>query len=151
LRIEISSEPELGEAREQVASLLRLGAHALADPSDGPPPDPYSRQIAVLEVLTASHAAVSSKLRVNPASCRAHGTAATTTPWRLHSTRGRVGLQEAQRRAEIQRAPPPATLAKVLSRAAPPAVRAAIPLAETPADRHHDRVVLVELDPLDHQ
>jgi len=32
-----------------------------------------SWQIAALDVFTASHAAVSSKVRVNPASCRAHG------------------------------------------------------------------------------
>jgi hypothetical protein len=36
-------------------------------------------QIAVFDVLTVNHATVSSKLRVNPASWRAHGTAATTS------------------------------------------------------------------------
>jgi hypothetical protein len=35
---------------------------------------------AVLLVCTVSHATWSSKDRVNPASWRAHGTAATTTP-----------------------------------------------------------------------
>jgi hypothetical protein len=66
------SRPEGRQAREQVASLLGFGAtvrHAIR----------ISTQIAVFEVLTVSHATVSSKLRVNPASWRAHGTAATTT------------------------------------------------------------------------
>ena len=61
----------------------------------------------------------------------------------------RVGLQVAERRAEIQRPPPASALAEVIARAAPPAVRAAIPLAPDQADRDHDRVVLVELDGLD--
>ena len=39
-----------------------------------------SCETAVLDVLTVSHATWSSKLRVNPESCLAHGTAATTTP-----------------------------------------------------------------------
>ena len=43
---------------------------------------------AVLEVWVASHATVSSKLRVCPASWRAQGTWATTTPWAGHLTRG---------------------------------------------------------------
>ena len=47
-----------------------------------------SAQIAALLVLTASHAAVSSNDRVNPAWCRAHGTAATTTPCSRQLTRG---------------------------------------------------------------
>jgi hypothetical protein len=47
-----------------------------------------STQIAVFEVFTVSHATVSSKLRVNPAPWRAHGTAATTTSCTLHWTLG---------------------------------------------------------------
>jgi hypothetical protein len=43
---------------------------------------------AVFEVLTASHAHWSSNAVVNHEPWRAHGTAATITPWRLHSTRG---------------------------------------------------------------
>ncbi len=43
---------------------------------------------AVFEVLTASQATVSSKASVCPASCRAQGTAATTTPWSRQVTRG---------------------------------------------------------------
>ena len=38
---------------------------------------------AVFEVCTVSHAVWSSNWRVKPASCRAHGTAATSTPCRL--------------------------------------------------------------------
>src|SRR5439155_19588805 len=41
--------------------------------------------------------------------------------------------------------------ATVISRTAPTAVRAAIPLAPARPDRDHDRVVLVELDALDHR
>jgi len=40
------------------------------------------------EVCTASHAAVSSNPRVNPAPGRAHGTAATATPWAGQATLG---------------------------------------------------------------
>jgi len=47
-----------------------------------------SSQTAVLEVLTVSQAHWFSKARVKFESWRAHGTAATTTPWALHSTRG---------------------------------------------------------------
>lgn len=43
---------------------------------------------AVFEHAAASQATWSSKNRVRPAPCRAHGTAATTTPWAGHSTRG---------------------------------------------------------------
>jgi hypothetical protein len=47
-----------------------------------------SSATAAWEVWTASHAAVSSKLGVNPAPCRAQGTAATTTPWWRQRTLG---------------------------------------------------------------
>ncbi len=50
-----------------------------------------SAATAFLEVFTASHAAVSSNATVKLEPCRAHGTAATTTPWRLQLTRC-VGL-----------------------------------------------------------
>src|SRR4029453_9282471 len=43
---------------------------------------------ATREVWTASHAAVSSSVWVNPAPCRAHGTAATTTPCWEQATLG---------------------------------------------------------------
>jgi hypothetical protein len=65
----------------------------------------------------------------------------------LHS--GRVRLDVAERRPEIERAPATATVTEVIARAAPPAVRAAIPLAIARADRHHDRAVLVGVDRLD--
>ena len=43
---------------------------------------------ALLEVWVASQATCSSKAYVCPASCRAHGTAATTTPCSGQLTRG---------------------------------------------------------------
>jgi hypothetical protein len=43
---------------------------------------------AVFELCTASHATRSSKARVCPAPWRAHGTAATVTPWWSQTTRG---------------------------------------------------------------
>jgi hypothetical protein len=73
-------------------------------------------------------------------------------PVTLAAHPGRVGLQEAERGREIQRPPPPATLALIVSRAAPPAMRAAIKLPRTRADRHHQHpACLVELDLLDHR
>lgn len=47
-----------------------------------------SSATATREVWVASHAAVSSKARVNPAPCLAQGTAAATTPCRGQRTRG---------------------------------------------------------------
>jgi hypothetical protein len=44
--------------------------------------------IAVFEHCVASHATCSSNWRVCPAPCRAHGTAATTTPCTGQLTRG---------------------------------------------------------------
>jgi len=88
LRIEISSNPSFvrfayrsrpalasAATRSQMRPTVR---HAIR----------ISWQIALFDVLTTSQAACSSKLRVNPAWWRAQGTAATTTPWTLHSTRG---------------------------------------------------------------
>jgi hypothetical protein len=57
-------------------------------------------------------------------------------PVTLAAHPGRVGLQEAERGREIQRPPPPATVALIVSRAAPPAMRAAINLPRTRTDRH---------------
>ena len=45
-------------------------------------------ETAVLLVCTVSHATWSSKLRVKLESCRAHGTAATTTPCSVQLTLG---------------------------------------------------------------
>jgi len=49
---------------------------------------PQKSVTANLEVLVASQATSSSKPLVNRDLRRAHGTAATTTPWRRHRTRG---------------------------------------------------------------
>ena len=51
----------------------------------------------VLSVRTASHAIVSSKLRVNPLLCRAHGTCETSTPCVRHFTRGASASMTARR------------------------------------------------------
>ena len=51
--------------------------------------NPSSSATATREAWTASHAAVSSNARVNQAPGRAHGTAATTTPWAGQRTRAR--------------------------------------------------------------
>jgi hypothetical protein len=53
----------------------------------------------------------------------------------------RVGLDIAARGGEIQRPPAPAPIAQVIARAAPAAMRTAIPLPVTRADRHHHRAV----------
>lgn len=81
-------EPQLRQVTEQVTAGRRLRADALQIRPTVRHAIRNSWQIAAFEVLTASHAAVSSNERVNPASCRAHGTAATTTPCCWHSTRG---------------------------------------------------------------
>ena len=102
--------------------------------------------MAAFDVLTASHAAVSSKDRVNPASCRAYRTAATTTPCSLQETRGASAsrTQNIVPRSSARHRWRPSPRSS--PRTAPSAVGAAIPLAEARPDRHYDRVVLVELD-----
>jgi len=61
----------------------------------------------------------------------------------------RVGLQIRQRRPEIKRPPAPASLAAILTRAAPPAHTAAVLLPRLGANGHHDRLQL-DADVLDH-
>jgi len=88
LRIEISSTPirVSPEHRSRVASASSLTRwqiqptvrHAIR----------ISCETAVFDACTVSHATWSSNWRVNEESCRAHGTAATTTPWSLQLTRG---------------------------------------------------------------
>ena len=53
---------------------------------------------AVFEHTVASHATVWSKPRVCPAPCRAHGTAATTTPCTGQRTRGASASTNARTR-----------------------------------------------------
>jgi hypothetical protein len=141
-------EPKLRESREQVAAGLRVGAHALADPPDRPPRDPHQltdrglgrvhRKPCGLVIEGAREPGVVAR----PRHRRHHHAVPLATDPR------RVGLQEAERRAEIQRPPPPATLPEVVARAAASTVRAAIPLAIAGADRDHDRTVLL-VDRLD--
>ena len=60
----------------------------------------------------------------------------------------RVGLEIRERGAEVQRPPTPAPLTEVITRAAPPAMRTAIPLPCARADRHHQRARVGQLDVL---
>ena len=73
-------EPDPLKPGEQIRLGLGLGRDALT----GQPTDRHAIRIssdtAVLLVLTASHAIRFLDVRVKPASWRAHGTAATTTP-----------------------------------------------------------------------
>ena len=66
---------------------------------------------AVFEHTVASHATVWSKPRVCPAPCRAHGTAATTTPRTGQHTRGASASTNARTaptsRVRHRRRPPP--------------------------------------------
>ena len=66
---------------------------------------------AVFEHCTASQATVSSNARVCPAPCRAHGTAATTTPCSGQRTRGASAFSIActtlRSRARHRRRPSP--------------------------------------------
>ena len=70
-----------------------------------------------------------------------HAVTATRHPRRL-------GLDERQRRAEIQRAPAPTTLTQVKPWAAPAAHTAAVTLATMRPDRDHDLSLVAEKDVL---
>jgi hypothetical protein len=61
----------------------------------------------------------------------------------------RVGLDERQRAAEIQRTPTPAPTAEVIPRAASPADPATLTLAPRRPDRHDDLVLTADLHVLD--
>ena len=134
-------KPELREPGAQVAAGLRLGADAFADPPDRPPRDPHQladrgragvdRQPCGGVVEAAGEPGVVTR----PRDRRDHHPVTRALDPR------RVGLQETDRRAEIQRPPPAATLAAVIPRAATAAVRAAIPLTPDRPDRDHDRAV----------
>jgi hypothetical protein len=56
---------------------------------------------------------------------------------------GCVGLQQAQRRAEIQPSPAPATPAQVIAGTPPPAMRAPIQLPGVRTNADHDRAVVL--------
>jgi len=142
-------EPEPRESREQVASLLGLRGDALADPPDGPPRDPHQmtdRGLAGVDRQPRDRVFEAAREPGVVPGPRHRGDDYSVL-YALDA--GRVGLQEADRRAEIKRSPSPAPLAEVIPRAAAPAVRAATPLARARPDRDHDRVVLAELDALD--
>jgi hypothetical protein len=63
-------DPQALESREQVELGLRLGGDPLADPADRPPRDPHQLRHRRLGGLDGEPRRL----------CRAHGTAATTTP-----------------------------------------------------------------------
>jgi hypothetical protein len=105
-----------------------------------------SSATAAWEVWTASHAAVSSNPRVNPAPCLAQGTAATTTPCWWQRTLG-VGLQQRLHGPKVQRPPAPPTLALIEAGAASAADPTAPPAPSCRSHRRHDRVgLLIEAD-----
>jgi hypothetical protein len=63
----------------------------------------------------------------------------------------RVRLEVGEHDADVQRAPAPPARAEVIARAVPPAVRAAIPLPGGRADRHHQTLLTLDGDVLDHR
>jgi hypothetical protein len=143
-------EPELREPGEQVAAAFRFGADALADPPDRPPRDPHQLTDRGLARVDRKPRGLIVERPGEPGVVTLPRHRCDHHPVLLALNAGRVRLQEAERRAEIKRPPPPATLAKVIPRAAPPTVRAAISLAVARTDRQHDRAVLL-LDRLNHR
>jgi hypothetical protein len=142
-------EPEALKAGEQVDLALRLSADSLADPSDCPPRDPHQRADRRLGrvhrqpcTLVLKRSGESSVVACPRDRRDDHPVTLALDPWRI-----RLDVREL--RAEIQRPPPPATVTQVIAGAAPPAVRAAIPLAVARADRHHHLAVLGGVDRLD--
>ena len=137
------------QAGEQVAAVLLLGHHPLADPADRSPRDPHQlgdRGLVRVDgqprdlILEAAGEA-----RVMPGPRDGgdhHPVLAAAHPWRPR-------LQVAEGRAQIQRSPAPASLAPVIARAAAPAARAAIPLPCLRTDRHHHRPVVGDLHVFD--
>ena len=88
----------------------------------------------------------SSNARVCPAPCRAHGTAATTTPCSQQLTRGASASSTARTAPRSTRSPAPPTFTPVIAAAAPPA--ASTPATPGPRRAHvsdQQLLVLVEL------
>ena len=101
-------------------------------------------------MCVTSQATWSSKARVCPAPWRAHGTAATVTPWSGQVNPWRLGLDEHPHRAGIQRPPPAPPLTLVVAAATSPAPTAATRRTSAEPTRHHDLAgVIIELDGLD--
>jgi hypothetical protein len=141
--------PDPLQPGEQVALGGLLGHHSLADPADRPPRDPHQLRDRGLGRLHRQPRDLileaAGEVRVVPRP-RDRSDEYTVA---LAADPGRLGLQVGERRAQIERPPPPATLTPVIARATPPTMRAAIALAGSRADRQHQRPVLLELDVLD--
>ncbi len=81
-------DPDPLQPGQRVRLRELLGGHPLDDMADRPPEMRISWVIVVFEHAAASHATWSSKNRVCPAPCRAHGTAAVITPCSRQRTCG---------------------------------------------------------------
>jgi hypothetical protein len=141
-------DPEALEVGEQVALGLGLGSDPLADPADRPPRDPHQLRHRRLGRVDRQPGGLILEAGVVPGP-RDGG---DHYPMTLATHARRVGLQVAERRGQIERPPAPASFALVIAGAAPPAVRAPVPLPGLRPDRHHQYLVgLVEIDLLDHR
>ena len=141
-------EPQACDAGQEIAALALVGHHPLADPPDCPPRDSHQLADRLLGGVDREPRDLVLKCRGEPRVVPGPRHHRDDHPVLLALNARRVGLKEAERRAEIQRAPAPATLSQVITRAAPPAMRAAVALAETRTDRNHDRAVSRDLDGL---
>jgi hypothetical protein len=142
-------EPEPLEVREQVAAALGLGSDTLADTSDRPPRDPHQLADRALGRVHRQPRRLVLEGPGEPGVVPGPRHPRHDHPVALALDPRCIGLQPAERRAEIQRPPPPPTVTEVIARAAPPTMRAAIPLRVRRPHRDHDLVALIDLDPLE--
>jgi hypothetical protein len=142
-------DPDPLQAGELVATGERLTGDALADRADAAPRDPHQLSNRLLGDVDREPADLvlergrEPRVVTRPRNPRDDDLVALAT----HA--GRIGLQVRERRTEIQCSPQPAALPRVLARAAPPANPAPVLLSRRRADRHDDRLVVLQAHVLD--
>jgi hypothetical protein len=144
-------DPDPTQAVEQIDLAASLVTDPLENAPDRAPRDAHQRRDRGFRAVARQprdlilKAASEPTVVPGPRHRGHHHTMPTAVdPWR-------VGLQEAERRAEVQRAPAAATLASVIAPAAAPAHPAAIPLPPRRADRHDHPSLVARRYVLDHR
>jgi len=141
-------DPDPPQPIKQIDLAHRLGRDTLEDRADRPPRDAHQlRDRGLRRVHRQPRDLVLERPREPRAMPRPRHRAHDNTMAPARHPR-RLGLHERERRAEIQRTPPPAALAEVETRRPAPAHPAAIPLSEARPDAHDHLALAAEPDVL---
>jgi hypothetical protein len=142
-------DPDPAQAGEQVDPLLRLAGDARADPTDRAPRGAHQLSHRRLGAVDGQPRRLILKRRGEPRRVARPRHRADDDAVAAAGDTRRVGLDERQRGAEVQRAPAPAALPDVEPRTAPPTHAAAVTVSPAGSGRHDDLSLVADPHVLD--